>query len=248
MPAALLLAACLAQDPAPAGAPAVDFYPWRADIANFADDVDALAGLDRELYENGGPEDGSLLLAGSSSVRLWAEEGGVADAMAPVPVVARGYGGARFSDFAWYADRLLAPHLTPGEDGANVAAVALFLGNDLGTGRDQTPGGAAAFVAHTLATIRAQEASVPVLLIAVTPTPARFEEWNEIRAFNGELKRFADANDGVFYLDTAGAYLTDDGDPRAGLFRGDRLHLNDAGYAIWARLIKEKLAQMGVTS
>ena len=248
MLAALLLAACLAQDSAPAGAPAVDFYPWRADISNFADDVDALAKLDRELYADGGPADGAVLLTGSSSVRLWAEEGGVTAAMAPAPVVARGYGGARFSDFAWYADRLLAPHLTPGEDGANVSAVALFLGNDLGTDREQTPAGAAAFVAHTLATLRAQDADVPVLLIAVTPTPARFDDWDEIRAFNGELERFADANDGVFYLDAAPAYLNDDGTPNASLFREDRLHQNDAGYAVWADLIKAKLAEMGVAS
>ena len=247
MPAApLLLAALLAQDPAPDGAPAVDFYPWRADIAGFAADIDALAEQDRELYAAGGPEEGAVLLAGSSSVRLWAESGNVAAAMAPVPVVARGYGGARYSDLAWYADRLFAPHLTPGEPGANVAAVALFVGNDLGTGRRQTPAGAAAFVAHTLATLRNQDADVPVLLIAVTPTPARFEDWNETRAFNRELEQFAGANAGVFYLDTADAYLADDGTPDADLFGEDRLHQNAAGYAVWAGLIKGALAGMAL--
>ena len=244
--APLLLAALLAQDPAPGGAPAVDFYPWRADIAEFADDIEALEEQDRVLYEGGGPAEGAVLLAGSSSVRLWAESGEVTAAMAPVPVVARGYGGARYSDFAWYADRLFAAHLTPGGDGANVAAVALFVGNDLGTDREQTPGGAAAFVAHTLATLRAQDADVPVLLIAVTPTPARFGRWGEIKSFNMELERFADANDGVFYLDAAPAYLTDDGSPNADLFGEDRLHQNAAGYAVWAGLIKAKLAEMGV--
>ena len=253
MPAAPLLAALLVpfaagQDPAPDGAPAVEFYPWRADIAEFADEIDALEERDRALYADGGPAEGAVLLAGSSSVRLWAESGEVTAGMAPVPVVARGYGGARYSDFAWYADRLFAPHLTPGEDGANVSAVALFVGNDLGTDREQTPGGAAAFVAHTLATLRAQDADVPVLLIAVTPTPARFGKWDDIRAFNTELERFADANDGVFYLDAAPAYLTDDGTPNADLFRDDDLHQNAAGYAVWAGLIKAKLAEMGVTS
>ena len=240
----LLALACLAQDPAPEGAPAVDFYPWRADIAAFAGEIAALEERDRELYEGGGPAAGAVLLAGSSSVRLWAESGAVAAAMAPVPVVARGYGGARYSDLAWYADRLFAPHLTPDENGAHVAAVALFVGNDIGGGAAQTPRGAAAFVAHTLATIRDLDPDVPVLLISVTPTPARFESWPEVREFNGELDRFAGANAGVYYLDTAPDYLGDDGTPRAELFGDDELHQNSAGYAVWAEKIKGALEEM----
>ena len=246
--APLLLAGLLAQDPAPAGAPAVDFYPWRADILKFADDVAKLERQDRELYDDGGPPEGAVLLVGSSSVRLWAESGDVTAAMAPIPVVARGYGGAWYSDLAWFADRLFAPHLKgDGEEtGANVAAVAIFVGNDVGGGTEQTPEGAAAFVAHALATLRALDADVPVLLIAVTPTPARFESWPQIRAFNRELERFADANDGLHYLDTAPAYLDDDGNPRADLFSDDDLHQNPAGYAVWAEQIKGALKEMGV--
>ena len=237
--APLLLACCLARGPAPPAAPAVDFYPWRADVAGFEDDVRALEKQDRELYAAGGPKDGSLLLVGSSSVRLWAERGEVAAAMAPVPVVARGYGGARYSDLAWFADRLFGPHLAPGH---RFAAAAIFVGNDLGTDREQTPAGAAAFARHTLATVRAFDADLPVILIAVTPTPARFGKWGEIAAFNGELEALAAEGAGVFYLDAAPAYLDADGGPRAELFGPDRLHQNAAGYAVWAGLIKAKLA------
>ena len=244
-PLALLLCAC-AQDPAPPGAPAVDFYPWWADIAKYETAVRGLERQDRELYEAGGPPGGALLLVGSSSVRLWAESGGVTAALAPIPVVARGYGGARYSDLAWFADRLFAPHFAADRepDGAGIAAVALFVGNDLGAGREQTPAGAAAFVRHTLATLRTLDADVPVLLIAVTPTPARFAKWPGIRAFNGELAAIAADEPGVHYLDSAPAYLNADGTPRGELFREDRLHQNAAGYAVWAGLIKAALAEI----
>ena len=243
-PFALLLCA-FAQDPAPAGAPEVDFYPWRGRIANYEEDVRGLEQRDRELYEAGGPAPGAVLLAGSSTVTRWMRSGDAGPGMAPRPVVPRGYGGSRFSDFAWFADRLFAPHLTPGEPGANVAAIALFVGNDIGGGKNQTPKGAAEFVAHVLATARAQDADVPVLLISVTPTPKRFADWPEIRQFNAEMARLAaDPDDNIFFLDTAAAYLNADGTPKAELFVEDRLHQNAAGYAIWAELLKTKLTEI----
>ena len=95
---------------------------------------------------------------------------------------------------------------------------------------------------HTLTTVRALDADLPVILIAVTPTPARFGKWGEIAAFNGELRAIAAGGDGVFYLDAAPAYLDAGGAPRADLFGPDRLHQNAAGYAVWAGLIKTALA------
>ncbi|MEM9700917.1 MAG: GDSL-type esterase/lipase family protein [Planctomycetota bacterium] len=251
MPAApvLLLFSFAVGDPTPAAVPAVDFYPWRANIARFAEAIEQLEARDQALYEAGGPQEGSILLAGSSSVRIWMENGNVHRALAPIPVVARGYGGARFSDFAWYADRLFAPHLTPGQPGANVAAIALFVGNDI-SGKstlqpgDQTPAGAAAFVRHTIATAHAMDADVPVLLIGVTPTPARFAGWPNIRRFNKEMARIAADDPTVHYLDPAPTYLDDEGRPRAALFVADRLHQNEAGYKIWAKLIKQAASEM----
>ncbi len=244
-PLALLLCS-FGPSPAPAEAPAVNFYPWRANIAKFDGSIRALEAKDDELYKAGGPAPGAALLVGSSSVRIWMEADEPPAEIAPIPVVARGYGGARFSDLAWYADRLFAAHLTPGKPGAPVSAIALFVGNDISGAATpkrgaQTPAGAAAFVRHTLATAHAMDADVPVLLIAVTPTPSRFAGWPHIRAFNDQMKQIAAETDGVFYLDTAPAFLNADGTPKAELFRADRLHQNDAGYAVWATLIKEAL-------
>ncbi|MFH5806086.1 GDSL-type esterase/lipase family protein [Alienimonas sp. DA493] len=243
-PLALLLCSLLPAD-APADAPEVSFERWQSNIDRFQTAVEKLGERDRTLYEAGGPPEGAVLLAGSSSVRLWME-GDVEEDMAPIPVVARGYGGARFSDFAYYADRLFAPHLTPGEPGANVAAIALFVANDITGGAeaepgDQTPEGAAKYVRHIIATAQAMDADVPIVLIAVTPTSSRWKAWPRINAFNEKMKEIAAADDNVYYLDTTAAYLKEDGTPNDALFRGDRLHLNDAGYAVWAEQIKAGL-------
>ena len=52
--------------------------------------------------------------------------------MAPYPVIQRGYGGARLSDFAVYADRIISPH--------PCRAIVLFVANDItGSKSDKSP-------------------------------------------------------------------------------------------------------------
>jgi hypothetical protein len=46
----------------------------------------------------------AILFTGSSSIRLWST---LAHDMAPYPVIQRGYGGAKLSDFAVYAERIV---------------------------------------------------------------------------------------------------------------------------------------------
>ena len=53
----------------------------------------------------------AILFAGSSSIRLWSTIG---KDMLPYNVIQRGYGGAKLSDFAVYADRIIYPHRLPG--------------------------------------------------------------------------------------------------------------------------------------
>ncbi len=43
------------------------------------------------------------------------------------------------------------------------------------------------------------------------------------------------------YLDTATPMLLPDGTPRPELFRKDGLHVNEAGYAIWNKLLRPLL-------
>jgi lysophospholipase L1-like esterase len=51
------------------------------------------------------------------------------------------------------------------------------------------------------------------------------------------LRKIAESTPGVFYIPTAYAFLDRDGQPRAELFKSDRLHLNASGYEIWSKII-----------
>src|SRR4030043_1472210 len=92
---------------------------WQPEIARFED-------LDKtENYP-----DHAIVFAGSSSIRLWST---IAEDMSPYKVIQRGYGGAKFSDFAVYADRIFSPHKCSG--------LGLFFEKDItGEENDKKPG------------------------------------------------------------------------------------------------------------
>ncbi len=70
----------------------------------------------------------SILFIGSSSIRRWDD---IAIDMAPYRIIQRGYGGAKYSDLAVYAERLIRPHQYRG--------LVIFVANDVsGSPSDQT--------------------------------------------------------------------------------------------------------------
>ncbi len=175
-----------------------------------------------------------ILFIGSSSVRLWES---IATDMAPYRVIRRGYGGARFSDLAVFAERLITPHAYRG--------LAVFAGNDiLGKPEDPPLDKVVSWVRRLIEVSRRHNAEAPVFLIEVTPTPSRFEAWPQIREVNAMLRELALIEPGVYFVATAELYLDVSKKPRSELFREDRLHQNDVGYRLWSHLIRQRLDEV----
>jgi hypothetical protein len=173
----------------------------------------------------------AVLFAGSSSIKLWST---LEKDMAPYPVIQRGYGGAMLSDFAVYANRLIAPH--------KCSAIVIFIANDITGGKnDKSPREVAALFGDVLKTIRKTHPDTPVFWIAVTPTPSRWDVWNVIKDAGSRISKICENNKNTYYIHTDFAFLDENGKPRADLFREDKLHLNQKGYAIWTEIIKKEL-------
>jgi lysophospholipase L1-like esterase len=203
------------------------FEPWQADIDRFAPAIAEFEKLDQtEEYR-----DDAILFTGSSSVRLWKT---IAEDVAPYPVIQRGYGGARFSDLAYYAERIITPH--------KFRAVVIFVANDVaGTDRDKPPAETAKFFRHVLEVIRSKNPDAPVFLVEITPTARRWEVWDQTQATNQALRKVIEADPNGHFITTAQHYLNDDGQPRTDLFVEDRLHQNRDGYRLWGKLIRDEL-------
>ena len=193
---------------------------WEKDIQKF-EQLDS-----SETY----PDD-AILFAGSSSIKLWSA---LKKDMAPYPVIQRGYGGARLSDFVVYAARIFDPH--------PCKAIVIFIANDIsGSDQDKSPQEVAGLFRNVLKTIRKTHPDTPVFWIAITPTASRWKVWPEIQKANNLIKDICNKHNNTYFIRTDFAFLNGKGKPSDELFRADRLHLTDKGYAVWTEIIKKEL-------
>lgn len=193
---------------------------WEREIAKFEQ-------LDRSETH---PDD-AILFAGSSSIRLWKT---LAEDMAPYNVIQRGYGGARLSDFAVYADRILSPH--------KCSALVIFIANDIaGRESDISPEEVNRLFISVIKTFRKTHRGVPVFWIAVTPSSSRWKAWPEINRANDLIRQTCEKGRNTYFIRTDFAFLNEKGLPREELFVADKLHLNAKGYEVWTDIIRKEL-------
>ena len=116
----------------------------------------------------------AILFTGSSSITLWAS---LAQDMAPLPVLNRGFGGSRMPDVVHYAERIVRP--------CHPRAVVLFAGtNDIA---DPKPATAQQVFEGYLAFVNAIHAilpGTPIYYISITPTPLRWKYWPIVQEAN----------------------------------------------------------------
>jgi lysophospholipase L1-like esterase len=180
-------------------------------------------------------DESSILFLGSSSIRRWTT---LSKDMAPWPCVGRGYGGAKFSDLAIYAPRLLAAHHPRG--------VVIYVGNDI-TGKpdqDKTPEEVVRLFGIVVDAIQSRSVNTEIFVIAITPAPSRFTAWPEIQTANQQLKAYCEKGKQLHFVETHPYYLTAEGEPRPELYVKDRLHQNDSGYQIWSGIIRKELERV----
>lgn len=193
---------------------------WENDIKNF-----------EQLDKSQSYSDKSILFAGSSSIRLWSS---LEKDMAPYPIIQRGFGGSKMSDLVVYASRIIDPH--------PCSAIVIFVANDIsGSKEDKSPGEVASLFRCLLKTIRKTHPSTPVFWIGITPTPSRWQVWPSIQKANELIRDVCIHKKNTYFIKTDFAFLSEKGVPRDDLFREDKLHLTEKGYAVWTEIIKKEL-------
>ena len=125
-------------------------YQDLPEVLAWENDIQKFEQLDKsEKYSQD-----AILFAGSSSIRLWTT---LESDMSPYPVIQRGYGGARLSDFAVYADRIIAPH--------PCRAIVIFIANDItGSEADKSPEGSCSTYSEMY--LRLSEKHIRILLFS----------------------------------------------------------------------------------
>lgn len=186
------------------------------------------------------PPEAPIVFVGSSSIRLWDD---LAEHMAPLVVLRRGVGGAKVGDVLHYADRLVSRY--------EPRAVAIFVGtNDLGSALGnvpKTPERVLELTRELVARLRAAQPGLPVYWLAVKPTTRDPSRWERGRVLNERVAAWAAGEPGVHYVDANAGLMDAAGGADPSLLMLDGIHLNDAGYAVWAAPIRARLlADLGL--
>ena len=176
----------------------------------------------------------AVVFVGSSSIRGWRT---LEKDFAGTPVINAGFGGSRIPDAVRYADRLVLAY--------KPKAVVFYSGeNDLTGGR--TPEQALADFQAFVAKVHAKQPKTPIVFISMKPSVARWRHADKFRQGNELIRQYTEADARLSYLDVWPAMLGPDGQPRPELFVGDKLHMNEQGYAIWTDLVGKHLTERGI--
>jgi lysophospholipase L1-like esterase len=172
------------------------------------------------------PPHGAVLFVGSSSIRLWDD---LEEQFKDARVLKRGFGGSRLTDCVKHLDRLVITY--------QPRLVMLYAGdNDLAEGG--SPEEVLERVKAFADGVHGRLPDTQITFISIKPSPARRALIQKARAANELVRAYADTHPKVDYIDVFTPMLAADGAPRAELFRTDALHLNDAGYALWRKIIQ----------
>lgn len=178
-------------------------------------------------------DENTLLVTGSSSVRLWDS---IQRDLAPFQVMQRGYGGAKMSDYNHYADRIIKPQ--------QFKAILVFVANDIsGSDYDRTPKEVLQLFKTLVKQVRERNPDTPLFWIEITPTPSRWHVSDKIRQANALIKNYCEKSADLYFIPTFDVYTNQEGLPDSTYFRRDMLHLNRDGYDLWATRIKQTLQE-----
>jgi lysophospholipase L1-like esterase len=183
-----------------------------------------------------GPPPGGIVFTGSSSIRFWAT---LAEDMAPLPALNRGFGGAQAHQVACYADRIVMPYqprLVVFYAGENDLAGVFF-------SRRKAPAEVAAAYADFCQRVHAALPQALIFFISIKPPLARRAYWPLMQEANRLVREQSAGDARLRYIDVGPAMLDAQGRTRAELFRWDGIHLNAKGYAVWTAVVKPVLAQ-----
>lgn len=175
---------------------------------------------------------GALLFVGSSSIRMW---DGLENAFEGFTAINRGFGGSHFSDALFWFEDLFPPH--------SPAAIFVYEGdNDVAGGK--SPARILQDARHLVGRIQQTHPGVPIALISPKPSIDRWHMRATYLQVNKDLRALAEARDDLFYIDVWSPALNTEGRPRPETFLKDQLHMNEKGYKIWRREIRQALIRM----
>ena len=175
------------------------------------------------------PEKGQIVLAGSSTFRLWFS---AKEDLAGFPIINRGFGGSQMSDLNFYFDRIVSKY--------EPKMILVYEGdNDLASGESPE----SVFEDFKIFTekVKTQLPNTKVGFCSIRPSLARVNILEKQKQANKLIQNYCQANANFYYIDIQKEFYSKNGELMPDIFVSDKLHMNKKGYEIWAKATRKFL-------
>lgn len=192
-------------------------------------ELDRLESTIREYEqqdEKAFPKEGGIVLAGSSSFRLWKS---AKEDLQPLPVINRGFGGSTLPEVIHYADRTIFKY--------NPSKIVVYCENDMFGKKSKTPEQTRDEYVKLTRLIRSRLPNVKMYFISIKPSPSRWNRREDVERANELIGQFIKSDRRHEYIDVWPVMMKN-GRPDGSIFVKDSLHMNKEGYSRWVGVIK----------
>lgn len=190
---------------------------------NFKSEVEAIQKTNEHLIKT---ENKHIVFTGSSSIRIWEN---LFEIFGDSTIVNTGFGGSKASDLLYYIDELILNF--------NPKKVVIYEGdNDISSGQEIN------FIYKNILKIieriKDKNDKIKIILISAKPSISRWHLRDKYIQLNQKYRELANKSDFIEFADTWSAMI-ENGVLKKNIFIEDGLHLNQKGYEIWEKTLKE---------
>lgn len=191
------------------------------DPLRFQDEVDQITKKNTDS-----PRGNDLILfTGSSSIKGWKE---LSAYFPDHQVINTGFGGSQTSDLLHYVDELILDY--------QPKKAFIYEGdNDIASGKSTVE-----ILENTHDLVEKIKSSLPetkIMLISAKPSISRWHLKDKYLDLNQHFEQYSQSHQNVEYVDVWTIMLDEEGKPKADIFLEDDLHMNKAGYDLWAEVV-----------
>jgi lysophospholipase L1-like esterase len=174
------------------------------------------------------PPKDAILFLGSSSIKLWQS---LAHDFPEYKVINRGFGGSHLADCISVVDRIVIPY--------RPRIILLYAGdNDIAEG--ETPEQIFSDFKTFVQKVHAALPKTQIAYVSIKPSIDRRSLLDHMKLTNRLIEAYTQREKNTLFIDVFTPMLNK-GEPRKELFDADGLHLNGAGYQLWASIIRPYL-------
>jgi lysophospholipase L1-like esterase len=192
----------------------------------FWQDVQTIKDYDK-MYK---PPVHPILFVGSSSIRKWDN---LQLDFGKYHVLNRGVGGTVINDIVFYLNDLVFAY--------EPRQIVLYVGENDVVNEANTADTILNRTIRLYTLIRAKMPEVPVVYIAMKPSPSREKFVQKVIDANSKIKAYLAKEKNTAFVDVFPLMLAKNGKMRPELFVNDMLHMKPEGYAIWKKAVKPYL-------